>query len=451
LAKVLIVEDQESMLESLAILFRREGYEVACASSGGEALESLSAEMPDLVLVDFRLPDTDGLKVLKAAKELSSTTEVVMITAYGTVESAVQAMKEGAYDYIVKPFSPDEIVLAAGRALEKKRLSDRVRFLEERLRQSYRFDEIVGKSQAMLSVLKMVSQVCTTDSTVLITGESGTGKELITQAIHFNSSRREGPFVVVNFAAIPEHLQESELFGHARGAFTDAKQDKKGLLEEAHEGTLFLDEIGEASPSAQTKLLRFLQDGEVRRVGDNYPRHLSVRLIAATNKNLGQEIKEGRFREDLFYRLNVVPIHLPPLRERKEDIPLLVDHFLDKLGKKLRRDNISIDKRAVNALLSYDWPGNVRELENIIERLMILSQGGSIGLEDLPTDIREGEAGKDGMKKTLAQVEKKYILEALHRSGGNRRKAALELGISSTTLWRKMKAHRITPSNLKSL
>ena len=443
MAKILIVDDEKTMRESLSITFREKGDEVYEESSGEEAIKILGGKTFDLAFVDLKLKGMDGLGVLKSIKESNPLTEVVMITGHGTIENAVEAMKEGAYDYITKPFRSREILQVAEKALEKKALVDRVRFLEEQLREKYGFEEIIGKSSQMVDVMKLVSQVCDIDSTVLITGESGTGKELIARAIHFNSQRRDGPFVIINCAAIPENLQESELFGHVKGAFTDATRDRKGLLVEAHKGTLFLDEVVELAPSAQAKLLRFLQNGEVRQVGGNRTIHTDVRIISATNRDLKNDVQEGRFREDLFYRLNVIELNVPPLREREDDIELLVKHFLRKYSKKTKKGNIQISRRGLSGLLNYDWPGNVRELENVIERAVGLWSEGNIDLEDLPENLRKSGYPKSREGGTLADVEKEHIIEVLREAGGNRAKAARHLGIAPSTLWRKIKEYRI--------
>jgi len=326
--KILVVEDQDAMRESLMIAFRDEGYVVEGVASGEDAIQKLNNHnVYDLVVTDLKMKKIDGLEVLKAAKAANPSTEVVLITAYGTISTAVQAIRDGAYDYVTKPFRHQEILKVATKAFEKKRLKDRVRYLEGEIRDKYKFEGIVGNSNAILEVLKITSQVCRTESTILVTGESGTGKELIARAIHYNSLRKECPFIVINCGALPENLQESELFGHMRGAFTGAIKDKVGLFLQAQKGTILLDEIGETSPSTQVKLLRFLQDGEIRPVGGNKAIYVDARIIAATNENLEKAVELGKFRKDLFYRINVIRIHLPPLRERREDIPLLVDFF----------------------------------------------------------------------------------------------------------------------------
>ncbi|MFN3531325.1 MAG: sigma-54-dependent transcriptional regulator [Candidatus Brocadia sp.] len=456
--KILVVEDQDAMRESLVIAFRDEGYQVEGAASGEEAIQKLDSQnVYDLVVTDLKMKKVDGLEVLKAVKAANPSTEVVLITAYGTISTAVQAIRDGAYDYVTKPFRHQEILKVAKKALEKKSLKDRVRYLEGEIRDKYKFEGIVGNSNAMLEVLKITSHVCRTESTVLVTGESGTGKELIARAIHYNSLRKDGPFVVINCGALPENLQESELFGHMRGAFTGAIKDKVGLFLQAQKGTILLDEIGETSPSTQVKLLRFLQDGEIRPVGGNKAIYVDARIIAATNENLEKAVDSGKFRKDLFYRINVIRIHLPPLRERREDIPLLVEYFLEKILEKLKKGKRVFSKESIRALVNYDWPGNIRELQNIIERAVTLSKNEVINADELPLPVEEFAAlTKDPLEDqkrksfivtTLAEQEKNAIIEALNKYGGNQTKVSQVLGISTTTLWRKIKKYRIKPQH----
>ncbi|TVM03208.1 MAG: sigma-54-dependent Fis family transcriptional regulator [Candidatus Brocadia sp. WS118] len=456
--KILVVEDQDAMRESLMIAFRDEGYQVDVAVSGEEAIQKLgNYDGYDLVVTDLKMKKVDGLEVLKSAKALCPSTEVVLITAYGTISTAVQAIRDGAYDYVTKPFRHQEILKVAKKAIEKKSLKDRVRYLEGEMREKYKFEGIVGNSNAMLEVLKITSQVCRTESTVLITGESGTGKELCARAIHYNSLRKECPFIVINCGALPENLQESELFGHMRGAFTGAVKDKVGLFLQAQKGTILLDEIGETSPSTQVKLLRFLQDGEIRPVGGNKAIHVDARIIASTNENLEKAVESGKFRKDLFYRINVIRIHLPPLRERREDIPLLVDYFLEKILEKLKKGKRVFSEESMRAFMNYDWPGNIRELQNIIERAVTLSKNEVINVEELPLPIEEFtmlardpievQKRKSFIVTTLAEQEKNAIVEALNKYGGNQTKVAQILGISTTTLWRKIKKYKIRPQH----
>ncbi|MEB2308263.1 MAG: sigma-54 dependent transcriptional regulator [Candidatus Brocadiaceae bacterium] len=456
--KILVVEDQDAMRESLMIAFRDEGYVVEGVASGEDAIQKLNNHnVYDLVVTDLKMKKIDGLEVLKAAKAASPSTEVVLITAYGTISTAVQAIRDGAYDYVTKPFRHQEILKVATKAFEKKRLKDRVRYLEGEIRDKYKFEGIVGNSNAILEVLKITSQVCRTESTILVTGESGTGKELIARAIHYNSLRKECPFIVINCGALPENLQESELFGHMRGAFTGAIKDKVGLFLQAQKGTILLDEIGETSPSTQVKLLRFLQDGEIRPVGGNKAIYVDARIIAATNENLEKAVELGKFRKDLFYRINVIRIHLPPLRERREDIPLLVDFFLEKILEKLKKGKRVFSKESMRTLMSYDWPGNIRELQNIIERVVTLSKNEIINVDELPLPVEEftglnldpleDKKRKSFIVATLAEQEKNAIVEALNKYGGNQTKVSQLLGISTTTLWRKIKKYRIKPQH----
>ncbi|MEP9411735.1 MAG: sigma-54-dependent Fis family transcriptional regulator [Candidatus Brocadia sp.] len=456
--KILVVEDQDAMRESLVIAFRDEGYQVEGAASGEEAIQKLDSQnVYDLVVTDLKMKKVDGLEVLRAVKAANPSTEVVLITAYGTISTAVQAIRDGAYDYVTKPFRHQEILKVAKKALEKKSLKDRVRYLEGEIRDKYKFEGIVGNSNAMLEVLKITSHVCRTESTVLITGESGTGKELIARAIHYNSLRKDGPFVVINCGALPENLQESELFGHMRGAFTGAIKDKVGLFLQAQKGTILLDEIGETSPSTQVKLLRFLQDGEIRPVGGNKAIYVDARIIAATNENLEKAVESGKFRKDLFYRINVIRIHLPPLRERREDIPLLVEYFLEKILEKLKKGKRVFSKESMRALMNYNWPGNIRELQNIVERTVTLSKNETISVEELPLpveeysvlteDLVEDRKRKSFIVTSLAEQEKNAIVEALNKYGGNQTKVAQVLGISTTTLWRKIKKYGIRPQH----
>lgn len=444
---VLVVDDQAPIRESMVITFRREGYAVESAESGEQALELLLRKPFDLVVTDMRLSGMSGMEVLTRSKELFPDTEVVVMTAYGTIEGAVEAIKSGAYDYLTKPFQPEELTLVAERALERKGLTQRVRLLEQAVRGRHPFEGIVSASPAMNDVLKLVHQVARLESTVLITGESGTGKELVARALHALSPRKDKPLVIVNCGAIPENLQESELFGHTKGAFTGAHADKRGLFDEAHGGTAFLDEVGELTPMAQVKMLRFLQNGEVRRVGTTASRNLDVRIIAATNRNLEKSVEDGTFREDLYYRLNVIPVAIPPLRERREDIPPLAQHFVRGIAERMSKAQPpSISPRAMDRLLKQPWRGNVRELENIIERAAALDRDGVIGTDDLP--FGESERTEDRLidqarrsQLTLAELEREYILEVLAECGGSRKNTAKRLGITTATLWRKLKQY----------
>ena len=448
---ILIVDDQKNMRESLAIAFKRAGYNVDSVGTGENAVKLQGDNLYDLVMLDLKMEDMDGLEVLSHIKQINLATEVIVMTAFGTIDSAIEAMRKGAYDYATKPFQLTDILSVVERALEKKRLTDKVANLQREIKDKYKFDGVVGNSPVMMRVLNILMELTNSESTVLITGESGTGKELIARAIHNNSRRSNKPFVVVNCGALPESLQESELFGHVIGSFTDAVKDKKGIFLEAQGGTLFLDEIGETSLSSQVKLLRFLQNGEIRRVGDNKPIFLDVRIIVATNKDLDEATKGGTFRKDLFYRLNVIRIHLPPLRERKEDIHVLVNYFVNKYSNKLEKKLPEITADAMSLLMNYSWPGNVRELENVIERAVTLVMGDRIEASDLAlhdsleTDNIDVMMENGGIRAALAQQERKTIIESLRRYAGNRKLAASNLGISTTTLWRKMKEYHIIP------
>nr|CAJ73803.1 strong similarity to sigma 54 response regulator protein [Candidatus Kuenenia stuttgartiensis] len=456
--KILVVEDQDAMRESLLIAFKDEGYHVECVSSGEGAIKKLSdGNVYDLVVTDLKMKKVNGLEVLNAVKTENPATEVIVITAYGAISTAVQAIREGAYDYVTKPFRYQEMLKVAKNALEKKELKERLKYLEGEVREKYKLEGIIGNSAVMVEVLKVTADVSRTESTVLITGESGTGKELIARAIHYNGPRSGYPFVVINCGALPENLQESELFGHAKGSFTGAVKEKVGLFHHAHKGTIFLDEIGETSASTQVKLLRFLQDGEIRQVGGNKSIHVDVRIIAATNENLERAVNQGRFRKDLFYRINVIRIHLPQLKERKEDIPLLVNYFLELYTDKLKKDKRVFSGSAMAVLLNYDWPGNIRELQNIVERAVALSKNQVIGVEALPlptggfvahnSNPERDVTVKSSIVETLSEQEKNAIVEAMNKYGGNQTKVSQVLGISTTTLWRKIKKYKIKPQH----
>ncbi len=449
MAHILVVDDSENNRKALAsLLTRKGGYKVEQAPDGESALNRLREQYFNLIITDMRMKNIDGLELLRKAKKMHPTTEVIVITAYGTIETGVEAMKLGAYDYIQKDYNHEEFLLLVKRALEKHEAVVEVRQLKEALREKYKFDNIIGNSEAINNVLKLAYQVSQTDSTVLLTGETGTGKELIAQAIHVNSHRRDKPMLTINCASLPENLLDSELFGHVKGSFTGAIRDKKGLLEEADLGTVFLDEIGDIPVQTQVRLLRFLQNGELRRIGDNRTTRVDVRLIAATNKNLEEEVKNKNFREDLYYRLNVIPIHLPPLRERKEDIPLLVDHFIKIYAKKNQKDVKGVSPSAMTFFMDYDWPGNVRELENVVERSVALTRKSIIDSDDLAYSfpkrmkkIRESRSEQKEM--TLDEMEKWLILDTLERYNNNQKLTAQKLGISTTTLWRKLKKYNI--------
>jgi two-component system response regulator HydG len=444
-ARVLVVDDQRNMRATTAILLRDAGYAVAEAEDGAAALQRVAAEPFDVVLTDVRMGAVDGMDVLRATLEAAPTTQVIVMTAYGTIESAVEAIRRGAYDYIAKPFQADELLLRIGKAVEKRRLLGEVSLLRRDFRERYGLDHIVGRSAVLRELLDRVMRVAATDATVLISGESGTGKELVARALHAASRRAEKPFVPVNCAAITETLLESELFGHARGAFTGAIRARRGLFEEASGGTLFIDEIGETAQGSQAKLLRAIQEGEIRRVGESLPVKVDVRVVAATNQNLKQAVAEKRFRDDLYYRLNVVPLRIPPLRERREDVPVLAQHFLE-LHAARTGERKTLTAAALQKLMQYPWPGNVRELENMIAQAAALAPQAELS----DADIRfEGAppapgAGVQTLAEAVEAAERRAIEAALARTGAELGRVARELGVSTTTLWRKMKRLGLT-------
>jgi two-component system response regulator HydG len=457
--KLLVVDDQRNMRTTLAMMLRGAGHDVDEAENGEAAVERLSAEVYDLVLTDLKMGGTDGLEVLRAAKEVSQLTEVIVMTAYGTIESAVEAMRIGAYDYIQKPFTEQELLLKTQKAIDQRRMAGEMSVIAAEFRERYKFDNIIGRSAAIRDVLARIVRIAPTDATVLITGESGTGKELVARAVHVNSKRASRPFVSVNCAAISETLLESELFGHVRGAFTGAVSARKGLFEEANGGTFFFDEIAETPPSFQAKLLRAIQEGEIRRLGDNKPIHVDIRIVAATNQDLKLAIEEKRFRQDLYYRLNVARFILPPLRERREDIPQLVEHFIDKFAKKMTR-HASIGEGVMDYLVNYDFPGNVRELENMVEQGVALAVNGVVQRDDvIPPEVQisrragvapasdgapAAEGGGRSLQDVVDEAERRAIEVVLREVDGNKERAAEVLGLSSTTLWRKMKRLAVT-------
>jgi len=441
--RILIVDDEENLVALFKRILQKEGYEVQCASSGEEALEKLETEWFDLVITDLKMPGMDGLELLSKAKAVNPTMPFIMLTAFGTVHSAVAAMKEGAYDYLVKPVDNEEFTLVVKKTMELHRLQREVERLRNQLELDLDFQHIVGHSKGMRAVFRLTRMVARSNATILIQGESGTGKELIARALHQHSQRTEGPFVAINCASVPETLLESELFGYVRGAFTGAIANKKGLFEEAHEGTILLDEIGDTPMAFQSKLLRVLQENEIRPVGTNKSIKIDVRVIAATNKDLKKEVERKAFRKDLFYRLAVVPIVLPPLRERREDIPPLVDHFIRKYSKHNGLEPKRISPNALKLLIDHSWPGNVRELENVIERAVLINPGPEINPEALfPPPPSAGESPtflRQATKGVREVVEREKIAEALQRAKGNRSRAAKLLGISRSALYIKLK------------
>ncbi len=451
--RILIVDDEESFRHMLSVILRKEKYEVETASNGEEALQKISESSFDQILCDIRMPQMDGLEFLREAQKVGVESTIIMMSAYGTIDTAIEAMKLGAYDYISKPFKTDEIILTLRKAEEREQLRRENQLLRREVQREYSFENIVSKNAKMKQIFEVIKKVAPYKSTILIMGESGTGKELVARALHYNSDRSKKPFVAVNCGAIPENLLESELFGHVKGAFTDAIRTKRGLFEEADGGTLFLDEIGELPPQLQVKLLRVLQEGEIRRVGDSKPIKVDVRIISATVKDLVKEVNEGRFRDDLFYRLNVLPIHIPPLRERKEDIPLLVEHFIKKFTLSTNKKVVGIDSKALEALINYRWSGNVRELENTIERAVVLADGENIMLENLPPEIREFKEEEVSVlpvaeeeysiKKASRILETNLIKKALKKTRGNHTHAARLLEISHRALLYKIKEYGI--------
>ena len=455
--RVLIVDDEENFRHMLSVILKKEGYDVEAASNGEEALQKVTLSPYDQVLCDIRMPKMDGLDFLNEAKKAGVDATIIMMSAYGTVDIAIEAIKLGAYDYISKPFKPDEVILTLKKAEERERLRRENELLRKEVKKEYSFENIISKNKQMQKIFEVITKVAQYKSTILITGESGTGKELVARALHYNTDRAQNPFVAVNCGAIPENLLESELFGHAKGAFTDAIRTKKGLFEEADGGTLFLDEIGELPPQLQVKLLRVLQEGEIRRIGESKPIQVDVRIVAATVKDLVKEVNEGRFRDDLFYRINVLPIHIPPLRERNEDVPLLTAHFIRKYSQAMSKNVVGIDSRALEALMNYKWYGNVRELENTIERAIVLADRENIEMENLPLEIQnfqeeiplEPLAEEEySIKKSSRFLEMNLIKKALKKTKGNHTHAAKLLEISHRALLYKIKEYGIIEDDL---
>ncbi len=450
LIKILVIDDDDSGREALSKLLRSVGYEVTSAATGEIALDLIDQEQYQVIVSDLFLPDKSGLDILQNVQKVSPVTEVIVVTGHASAQTAVKAMKEGAFDYITKPIDFDELRIVVSKALEKQKLLSENIYLRRQLQGRFEFNNIIGSSPAMNLVFERMSRIVKTDSAVLVSGESGTGKELVAKALHYNGARKERPFVAVNCSAIPELLLESELFGHVRGAFTGAIKDKPGKFEAANHGTIFLDEIGTLPLHLQAKLLRVLQEHEVERVGSNKTVKLHVRVISATNTDLENMVKRGEFREDLYYRLNVIPLHLPPLRDRQQDIMSLTAFFLEKQCRLMGRAPCTISKQAIEALERYSWPGNVRELENMIERMIVLTDASVITLDDVPAQIVgekiEVEAGCIKMPSngvdltaTLSQIEFSFISQALESARGVKAKAAALLGINRTTLVEKIK------------
>ncbi len=438
--RILVVDDEASMIEFLQLLLEEEGYDVTLASSMTEARETLAASTFDLILCDIMMPDGNGLELLEEIKAKEERTSVIMMTAYTSTKSAIEAMRLGAYHYVSKPFDVEELKVVIQKALEKIELVDENVYLRKELEQKYGFSNIIGRSRRMQEIFALIERVAQTSSTVLLEGESGTGKELIAHAVHYSSARANRRFLSINCGALPETLLESELFGHERGAFTGAVRDKKGLFREASGGTLFLDEIGEMAPSMQVKLLRALQEKKVRRIGGHREEPVDVRIIAATNQNLQELIQSGRFREDLYYRINVIPIRLPALRERREDIPILVDHFIKKYSSDMGVEPKRVSVEVMRQLEAYPWPGNVRELENVIERALALCTGSVLTSDDVPAQVLYGRSDRltnielpaEGLdlEGYLEDIRRQLMREALERNRGVQTQAAELLGIS---------------------
>lgn len=445
-ARIMVIDDEESMCKFMQIMLKKEGYEVTTTQSSNQALDILKQRNHDLVIADLMMPELNGLELLAKVKNLDPEANFIVMTAYASVDTAIEALKKGAYDYLTKPFKVDEIRILIKKALEQKQMKRENISLKKQLKKEFSFDNFIGSSPQILEMRKMAERVAQSDSTVLIQGESGTGKELVAKAIHYYSQRSEKNFVTINCAAIPETLLESELFGHLKGAFTGAVKEKQGLLKVADGGTFFLDEIATTSQAIQVKLLRVLEEKEIIPVGGTKPVEVDVRLITATNADLEQEVKLGKFRPDLFYRLNVFPITIPPLRERKDDIKILVYHFIKKYCEKLNIKEKRISEDTLKKLISYSWPGNVRELENTIERAVLLSKNEEISVNELPKKVNENEplnlVGDAKLENpTLEEIEKAYIFWVLKNSGWHKSKASQVLGIDNSTLYRKIEKY----------
>ncbi len=443
---ILVVDDEKNILKVVSMTLKNL-YDVDTARSAEEAIEKFNQHAYALVITDLKLPGKSGIELLDYIKSRDSDIPVIMITAFGTIENAINAMKKGAFNYLTKPVNPDELLTVMREAIEKAELKKENISLKSELKQQYMFSSIIGKSASMQEIFDTIRMVSKTQSNILIIGESGTGKELVARAIHYSSNRAEKPFVTIDCASIPPEIMESELFGHEKGAFTGAHEKKIGLLEHAHEGTVFLDEIGELDINLQKKLLRFLQEREILRVGGSQRIRLDVRIVAATNKDLEQEVRDKRFREDLFYRLNVVTITMPPLRERKDDIHLLATHFLDRLNQIEGKLITGFDDNVLSAFLNYSWPGNVRELENIVERAYVLCPNITINLKYLPDKILQfADAQRDSLDQmNLLETEKKLVLKALNGTDWNQSRAAEVLGITRKQLRTKMQRHNLLP------
>ncbi|KPU27294.1 transcriptional regulator [Caloranaerobacter sp. TR13] len=445
--RILIADDEKNMIWALKRALSKEGYDIITAENGRKAVEVFIEKEPSLVLLDLKMPEMDGIEALRRIKEYNSKIPVIILTAHGTTQTAVEAMKIGALDYISKPFDIDELKIVIKKALDYKNLNDEVNYLKEKIKENT--GTIIYKSSKMEAVLDIVHKVAPTDATVLILGESGTGKELIANAIHEYSKRKNGPFIKINCAALPESLLESELFGYEKGAFTGATSRKLGKFDRAQGGTIFLDEIGEISPAMQVKLLRVLQEKEFERVGGAQTIKIDTRIIAATNRDLRKMVEENKFREDLYYRLNVIPLYIPPLRDRKEDIPVLIDYFIEKYSRQMGKRKMRISKKVLDKFIQYDWKGNIRELQNVIERCVILSSGEEIEENILPDEIKRRENFADTYFSlpdegiSLEEVERSLILQALEKTNFNQTKAAKLLGITRHTLLYRMEKYNL--------
>lgn len=450
-ARILLVDDEVEVLGLWEAVLKGKGFEVETATDGVQALERMQKAQFDILVTDLKMPRMDGMELLEHVKRDYPEVEVVMVTAHGTIATAVEAMKLGAFDYVTKPLMVDELFITLDRVLQVRGLQAQARDLRLRLERGFQLRNIIGRNRKMLEIYELIEVVSDTDSTVLIQGESGTGKELIANAIHYSSPRRDRPFIKVNCGILSEHLLESELFGHVKGAFTGAIRDRKGRFELAHTGTLFLDEIGDISPNLQLKLLRVLQEGEFERVGEARTRRVDVRIIAATNRDLEEAMKTGAFRKDLYYRLNVIAITVPPLRERLDDLPLLAQHFLKRYSRKMNKRIEGISPEALRLLENYDWPGNVRELENVVERAVVFCKGGFITERELPPSLVQGVARdkvtleSKSLREAVAQFERQLILDSLNRTNWNRSEAARRLGLHRNTLSSKIKKYGIFP------
>lgn len=446
-AKVLVVDDEESMCNFMEIMLSKEGYDVSCVQSGHKAIELIGRDTPDVVIADLMMPEMSGLDLLSRVKQQDDKINVIVMTAFASVDTALDAMKRGAYDYITKPFKVDEIKLTLKKLLERTSIAKENQDLKSTLSAEFSFDNFIGANPVVVKMKEMARTVAQSGSTVLIRGESGTGKDLIAKAIHYHSQRAGKPFVTLNCAALPETLLESELFGYVKGAFTGALKDKEGLFAVADTGTFFLDEIGNTSPAIQAKLLRVLEEKKITPVGSTQSINVNVRLIAATNASLEDEVKANRFRADLFYRLNVLPIYIPALRERREDIEVLVNHFLKVFSRKMKSTRKAISQDALKALIAYDWPGNVRELENTIERALLLSKGKSLEPRDFPQNIFAETQGREVVTEgesetpTLESIEKAYIFWTLNQTNWQKNRSAKILGIDPSTLYRKIERY----------